>query len=213
MASASSPAPFSTPKPFPIIHLNGFPGTGKLTIAGVLQQQLGACCRLVHNHLLINPADAVLHRSEAGYQDLRRALRGAVFTSLVESPASHRFVYIFTDFQSNDAVGSAVCAEYLAAARARGAALVSVVVRCDEATNLARLQGLDREAHHKIVDPELLLMFRRGTEIHHFDEPGCASLDMDVADLSPAEAARRILEHVLRICPELEDEIATLNAC
>ncbi|KAL3298219.1 AAA ATPase family protein [Colletotrichum asianum] len=195
MASASSPAPFSTPKPFPIIHLNGFPGTGKLTIAGVLQRQLGARCRL------------------AGYQDLRRALRGAVFTSLVKSPASHRFVYIFTDFQSNDAVGSAVCAEYLAAARARGAALVSVVVRCDEATNLARLQGLDREAHHKIVDPELLLMFRRGAEIHHFDEPGCASLDMDVADLSAAEAARRILEHVLRICPELEDEIATLKAC
>ncbi|GKT49091.1 uncharacterized protein ColSpa_09272 [Colletotrichum spaethianum] len=203
MASALAPAPPSTSKPLPIIHLNGFPGTGKLTIARAFQQQLGACCQLVHNHLLINPADAVLHRSEAGYQDLRRA----------GLPASHRFAYVFTDFQSTDAVGSAVCAEYLAAARARGAALVSVVMRCDEATNLMRLQVAHRETHHKIVDPELLLIFRRGTEIHRFDEPGVTSLDMDVTGLSAAEASQRILEHVLRVCPELEDEVTAAKDC
>lgn len=205
MASAK---PESTPKPLPIIHLNGFPGTGKLTIARALQQQIGACCRLVHNHLLINPADAVLHRSEAGYQDLRRAIRGAVFASLAQSPASHRFTYVFTDFQSTDAVGSAACAEYLTAARARGAPLVSVVVCCDEATNLVRLQTADREAHHKIVDPELLVMFRRGVEIHRFNAPDVTSLDIDVTGLSAAEAATRILEHVLRVCPEVEGEMA-----
>ncbi|EFQ28222.1 hypothetical protein CGRA01v4_11830 [Colletotrichum graminicola] len=213
MESALAPAPSSTPKPLPIIHLNGFPGTGKLTIARALQQQIGACCRLVHNHLLINPADAVLHRSEAGYQDLRRAIRGAIFASLAHSPASHRFAYVFTDFQSTDSIGSAVCAEYLAAARARGAALVSVVVHCDEATNLARLQAGDREAHHKIIDPDLLLMFRRGTQIHRFDEPGVMSLDIDVANLSAVEAAKGILEHLLRVCPELEDEITVAKDC
>ncbi|KAF9878401.1 hypothetical protein CkaCkLH20_03893 [Colletotrichum karsti] len=198
-------------RPLPIIHLNGFPGTGKLTIASALQKQLGSCCRLVHNHLLINPADAVLHRSEAGYQDLRRAIRGVIFTSLVESPPSHRIAYIFTDFQSSDEVGSAACAEYLAAARARGAALVSVVVSCDEATNLARLQSADREAHRKIVDPELLHMFRNGVQIHRFDVSESTSLEVDVSKLAPAEAATRILEHVLKICPEVQREMASID--
>ncbi|EQL01603.1 hypothetical protein G6O67_006620 [Ophiocordyceps sinensis] len=67
-----------TGKPLPLIHLNGFPGTGKLTIARALQELLRY--RLVHNHLLINPADAVLRRTEPGYQDLRRGIRGAVFS-------------------------------------------------------------------------------------------------------------------------------------
>ncbi|KAK1633998.1 hypothetical protein BDP81DRAFT_325366 [Colletotrichum phormii] len=201
MASFQSPV---TLKPLPIIHLNGFPGTGKLTIARALQQQLGPCCRLLHNHLLINPADAVLHRSETGYQDLRRAIRKAIFTLLAESPVSRNFAYVFTDFQSNDDVGSAVCAEYSETACDRGAALVSVVVTCDEATNIARIQSADRKAHRKIVDPGLLRMFRNGVRIHRFDEPGTMSIEVDVTESTPTEAARRMLKYIMGVCPEVE---------
>lgn len=42
----------------------------------------------VHNHLLVNPADAVLKRDQPGYQDLRKAIRGVVFTALAESPST-----------------------------------------------------------------------------------------------------------------------------
>ncbi|KAK1540516.1 hypothetical protein CPAR01_06505 [Colletotrichum paranaense] len=206
MASIRPPI---TPRPLPIVHLNGFPGSGKLTIARALQQQLSPCCRLVHNHLLINPADAVLHRSEAGYQDLRRALRKAVFTSLVESSACQDFVYVFTDFQSNDDIGSAVCAEYLETARVRGTAMVSIIITCDEATNISRLQSADREVHRKIVDPELLRIFRNGVSIHRFDEPGTKSVEVDVTELTPIEAARQILDHILRVCPDVERAVAS----
>lgn len=205
-ASASNPAssaPATAPKPLPLIHLNGFPGTGKLTIARALVELLNPCGRLVHNHLLINPADAVLHRTEPGYQDLRRALRAAVFTALAQNAAAHKTAYIFTDFQSGDAVGSATCAEYLAAAHARGCELVSVVVTCGEAANRARLLSAERAAQGKIVDSKLLAMFRHGVGPYRFEGPTTTSWTLDVTELSATQAARCILEHVLELCPEV----------
>lgn len=68
--------------PYPIIHINGFPGTGKLTVAQYLVADVTPVnLKLIHNHLLINPADAVLHRNQPGYQALRQAIRGAIFTA------------------------------------------------------------------------------------------------------------------------------------
>lgn len=202
-----SPALFPVPaattaNPLPLIHLNGFPGVGKLTIARALQQRLGAVGRLVHNHMLINPADAVLHRTEEGYQDLRRAIRSAVFASLADSPATYGAAYIFTDFQSGDATGSATCAEYLAAARARRCALISIVLTCEASTNLARLQSPERAAERKLVDPQLLTHFRNGLGPHHF-EGETTTWSLDVSDLSAAEASLCILEHILDFSPDI----------
>lgn len=191
-----------TKKPKPLIHINGFPGTGKLTIARILQQLLGPQGRLVHNHLLINPADAVLHRTEPGYQDLRRAIRAAVFTSLADAPSTHDHVYLFTDFQSSDPVGSATCAEFLDAARARGSDLVSVLIDCDEAVNVERLGTKERELHRKIVDPNLLRHFRRGVTIHRFADLQ-TTLELDVSTLTAEQAAQKIFDHVVRICPDV----------
>lgn len=195
-------------QPKPLIHINGFPGTGKLTIARILQQLLGPQGRLVHNHLLINPADAVLHRTEPGYQDLRRAIRAAVFTSLADSPSTHDHVYIFTDFQSSDPVGSATCAEFLDAARARGGALVPVLLECDEAVNLERLGTKEREVHGKIVNPELLRYFRRGVTIHRFaDAQTTTTLELDVSALTAEQAAQKIFDHVVQICPDVGSSV------
>ncbi len=190
-------------RPLPIIHINGFPGTGKLTIAKELQILLGAHGKLVHNHLLINPADAVLHRTQPGYQDLRRALREAVFSALADAPATHGTAYIFTDFQSSDPVGSATSAEYAAAARRRGCALIPIVLRCSEEANLERLQTGDRALSGKITDVELLRKFRAGVHIHRF-EGMPEMMELDVTNLEPAEAAKIIFDHVLQYSAEVK---------
>lgn len=58
-------------KPHPIFHINEFPGIRKLTIPKELQCMIGAaCCRLMHNHLLIRLADAVLLILSAVVDDL-----------------------------------------------------------------------------------------------------------------------------------------------
>ena len=52
-----------------IIHINGWPGTGKLTVGRLLAERLGA--RLVDNHTLLNPAEALFSRSDPLHASLR----------------------------------------------------------------------------------------------------------------------------------------------
>jgi predicted kinase len=64
-----------------IIVLNGFPGTGKHTILKRLQELLPAdkSSRLVDNHLLIDPVQALFPDRSDDHYALRRRIRDAVF--------------------------------------------------------------------------------------------------------------------------------------
>ncbi|KAJ5215628.1 uncharacterized protein N7498_002035 [Penicillium cinerascens] len=190
--------------PHPIIHINGFPGTGKLTVAQdlVAHVALSANLKLIHNHLLINPADAVLHRTQPGYQSLRRAVRAAVFTSLATEPATFNTTYLFTDFQTTNEQGASVCAEYAQAAKDRGCLLIPIVLTCDEDENIKRMMQSERGKHAKLMDVELLRMFRKGAPVFEFSDRK-EFLEIDVTRLEPEEVARTIWEHVLQFYPGL----------
>ncbi|KXG54683.1 uncharacterized protein PGRI_078270 [Penicillium griseofulvum] len=187
--------------PHPLIHINAFPGAGKLTIAKHLVA-LSANLKLIHNHLLINPADAVLHRTQPGYQSLRRALRTAIFTSLATEPATFNTTYLFTDFQTTNEQGASVCAEYVQAAKDRGCLLIPIVLTCDEDENVRRMTQLEREKHAKLMDIELLKIFRKGAPIFEFNDRE-EFLKIDVTHLQPEEVTRIIWEHVLLFYPGL----------
>ncbi|KAJ5826813.1 hypothetical protein N7447_003576 [Penicillium robsamsonii] len=187
--------------PHPLIHINAFPGAGKLTVAKHLVA-LSASLKLIHNHLLINPADAVLHRTQPGYQSLRRALRTAIFTSLATEPATFNTTYIFTDFQTKNEQGASVCVEYAQAAKNRGCLLIPIVLTCDEDENIRRITQLEREKHAKLMDVELLRMFRKGAPIFEFNDRK-EFLKIDVTHLEPEEVTRIIWEHVLQFYPGL----------
>lgn len=199
----------SRPRPSPIIHINAFPGTGKLTICHELLALLRPPhAKLVHNHLLINPVDAILDRTQPGYQTLRRSVRAAIFHALAHEASTHATAYIFTDFQSSNELGAAVCREYAVCASERGSDFVPVLLHCDVETNLERLVAGDRAQHQKLVDVDLARRFRKDAELYRFaGHP--AAFELDVTSLSPREAAGRILEHVTRHCPELKPLITT----
>lgn len=199
----------------PIIHLNGLPGTGKLTIGRILADKInvafprdpsiGTTAKLVHNHLLINPADAILDRTQPGYQDLRKSLRGVIFHSIITEPATFSTAYIFTDFQSGDAMGSAVCKEFETTAIARSCILIPIILTCEEAENVRRLSVSERIALHKLTDKDLLLYFRRRQDapaIYLFGSQK-ARLELDVTGLTAEEAAGRIYTHILQFMPEM----------
>jgi hypothetical protein len=204
-------------KPMPIIHLNGFPGTGKLTIARKLVEQLNrdferqhpsesakhARAKLVHNHLLIDPAAAVLERSQPGYNQLRTAIRQAVFTTLVDESSTYETIYVFTDWQSGNIVGSEVCEEYLAMAKARGSQFVPILITCDEQENVRRIQGVERAISTKLTDSELLVQWRAEVDpppVYLFrDEKG--RLELDVTCLRPEQAAEAIWKHAAQYVP------------
>lgn len=193
--------------PHPLIHINGFPGTGKLTVAQdlVAHVALSANLKLIHNHLLINPADAVLHRTQPGYQSLRRAVRAAIFTSLATEPATFNTTYLFTDFQTTNEQGASVCAEYAQAAKDRGCLLIPIILTCDEDENIKRMTQSEREKHAKLMDVELLRTFRKGAPIFEFSDRN-EFLEIDVTRLEPEEVGRTIWEHVLRFYPDLSGE-------
>lgn len=201
-------APVPRSKPLPIIHLNGFPGTGKLTIARevvtILQEHFasfgtGEQVKLVHNHLMINPADAVLHRTQPGYQKLRKALRDAIFSTLKSEPATFTTAYLFTDWQSGDDIGTEVCKDYQATALERGCEFIPIIVHCEQAENIARIRNSDRALWQKVTDAELLIRFRE--ELHpppvHLFEDVDTRLELDVTKLSAQQAAQCIMLHLL----------------
>ena len=196
-------------KPLPIIHINGFPGTGKLTIARevvtILQNYFAASgsqdqVKLVHNHLLINPADAVLHRTQPGYQKLRKALRDAIFSTLRNEPATFTTAYLFTDWQSGDNTGLEVCKDFQSMAHERGCYFIPIIISCEQAENIARLRNSDRESWHKITDAELLVQFRGISyppPVYVFENVE-TRLELDVTSLSAQQAAQIVVQHVLK---------------
>ncbi|KAF2642956.1 hypothetical protein P280DRAFT_467068 [Massarina eburnea CBS 473.64] len=204
----ASPFPPSS-KPLPIIHINGFPGTGILTIAREVVTSLqehfaasesGCQAKLVHNHLLINPADAVLHRTQPGYQILRKALRDAVFSTVKSEPATFTTAYLFTDWQSGDDIGIEVCKDFQFTAHERGCDFIPIVITCDQEENIVRLCSSDRGVWHKITDAELLVQFREQSHpppVYRFENVE-TRLELDVTNLSAQQAAGCILKHVLK---------------
>jgi len=207
-------------KAMPIIHLNGFPGTGKLTIARKLVEKLNrqyeqqdpsqsanhTRAKLVHNHLLIDPAGAVLERSQPGYNELRTAIRQAVFTTLINESSTYETIYVFTDWQSGNAVGSGVCEEYLAMAKARGSQFIPILVSCEEQENVRRIQGVSRAISDKLTDSELLVQWRQEVDpppVYLFRDIK-ERMELDVSSLSPEQAADAIWEHASQYVPECQ---------
>jgi hypothetical protein len=191
--------------PHPIIHINGFPGTGKKTIATHLERKLsssGLPAQLTHNHVLINPAK--LPRTHPGYQAERKAIRNEYFKPLIEDHNTYGTTYIFTDFQSTDAIGSSVCEEYAALAAKRGCMLIPILLFCDEAENLSRAVSDDRAEHGKLTDAGVVRnLLRNGTVVYRFSAD-TESLELDVTKLPAEEAANILHQHVLKLYRRLD---------
>jgi len=82
---------------WPLVWINGFPGTGKYTIAKLFATLLDeGDPLLIDNHSLIDPVEAKFSRDHPNYQQERRREREAVFKSFVEDPAFRTRIVIFT---------------------------------------------------------------------------------------------------------------------
>jgi broad-specificity NMP kinase len=220
--------------PLPVIHINGFPGTGKLTIAQALvvlinrtfqdkwkeqRRQQQDCidvnvtsetakavpldARLIHNHLLIDPAGACLPRTSPAYQSLRYAIRSAIFDTLITAEDTFNTLYVFTDFQSCDELGSSVVREYLDMAQARNSRMVPIILTCKEEEHFKRLTSTDRGVHGKLVNLEIVRAIRQSKSgVFRFQGEEALRLgqiEIDVTKLTAEEAAAAILEHVLDV--------------
>ena len=173
-----------------IVHINGWPGCGKLTIARILSRRLNA--KLMDNHTLLNPAEVLFERVDALHGSLRMEVR----TSVLEHAARLRAgtPLVFTDALSDDATDRSLFDDYRTLASKRGARLVSVVLACDLDENIRRLTSAGRSDLYKLTKPEVLTRMRADYRLLRPEGIDC--IEIDVTDLS-AEAATMTIETAL----------------
>jgi hypothetical protein len=81
--------------PAPVVWINGFPGTGKLTVA-TAAAALDKTAIVLDNHKLIDPVEAQFPRTHPSYQDERRSFRRAVLDEHVGGMTTLSRLVIFT---------------------------------------------------------------------------------------------------------------------
>jgi hypothetical protein len=115
-----------------IVHLNGWPGIGKLTIARILARRLAG--KLLDNHTLLNPVEALFDRSDPLHGSLRKAVRMPVLDHAAQLPPGVPLV--LTDALSDDPTDQAMFDDYWTLASRRKARLVTVMLECEHDENV-----------------------------------------------------------------------------
>ncbi|EAT83410.1 hypothetical protein SNOG_09218 [Parastagonospora nodorum SN15] len=126
-----------------IVFLNGFPGVGKLTIAQIMMHNLAAeTTRLIDNHVLIDPAEAIVPGRNPAHKALRREIRRVAFEALTKEMVSHPNVkVIMTGCLADNSEDIAVLAEHVRIAQDTDGPFYLVEVTCDRAEHGRRLEA------------------------------------------------------------------------
>jgi hypothetical protein len=185
-----------------IVHLIGFPGVGKFTIAGQiarLAQERGDRFVVMDNHLTSNVIFAVMEVD--GVKPLPQqvwdhvgGVREAVYRAIEElSPRDWSFV--FTNVLTEDHPDDVAAPERLARlAEARGGPYVPVRVHCDRDELRRRVVNETRRERMKWVDADAVTAFAEGRQLVVLD--GRTPFDIDVTETAAVDAAAQILDHV-----------------
>jgi thymidylate kinase len=166
-----------------IVHINGWPGIGKLTIARILAKRLSG--KLLDNHTLLNPAEALFDRSDPLHGSLRQAVRVSVLDHAAQLQPGVPLV--LTDALSDDPTDQALFDDYRSLAARRRARLVSVMLECEPDENVRRLTSAGRSELYKLTRPEFLKHLRSTYRL--LRPQGVDLIDVDVSALSAEEAA------------------------
>lgn len=180
-----------------VVHINGWPGVGKLTIARLLAGTLNA--RLLDNHTLINPAEAMFARTDPAYYSFRADIRALAFKRAAQLPQGVNLV--LTDaIAQEEPRHHAMFADCVTLADRLGAKLISVVLDCAAEENARRLVDASRRELRKLDAPDILAEIRRASTL--LRPEGVPRIDLDVTHLTADEAAARIADRVSRLAAE-----------
>ncbi len=172
-----------------IIHLNGMPGVGKLTVANILAKNISA--RLVDNHLLIDVVVSICDRGSADYQKL---LKEVVDIILKHISNSSNKVYIFTNALSAEHEEDRQRFNQIRLfAENKNIPFVQILLSCDLETNKQRVVSQGRNLKGKLTDPDELEKLK-GYTIYHPDTT--YSLSINNTLLSADETASKIEEYI-----------------
>ncbi len=172
-------------RPVPlVIHICGWPGSGKQAIGTALAYRIGG--RLIDNHLMIDPASAIYDRGDSGHSHLRAQVREAVFEHALK--LSLGVPIIFTNALADTPADHGLYAPFDAFAQQRGARLLAVTLVISEEENVKRLLDSGRIGRSKLMDRDVLLSHRAELELLRPE----GAIDVCVDGLTAEQAADQI---------------------
>jgi predicted kinase len=176
-----------------IVHLNGWPGSGKLTVARVVARKLGA--RLLDNHTLHDVAGRLCDRHTREYWELYYQVREIAYKRVRALPF-HETVVMTNAFALESDREREGWAAVKALAHDRGVPLVAVTLQCSLDENVRRIASEDRR-DRKMTDPGPLIEWRSALTL--LTDGSVPSLTIDNTNRSPDQVADDIAGFVRRI--------------
>jgi hypothetical protein len=170
-----------------IVHINSYPGVGKLTIGRALAELIGG--RLLDNHSVFNVAFALTEFRSPVFYDTVRAVREIAYQRILDLPPGIPVV-LTNWFSQGSAWGEENWDRAITLAKARGSALNVVLLACSPEENARRIVAAGRAAKRKPQDVEMVDDNRRGRPL--LDRGADRLLRLDVTNLAPDAAAREI---------------------
>lgn len=184
-----------------IIHLIGFPGTGKYTIAKEICAA-DESFKLVDNHLINIPlfslirTDGITFLPSRIWKNVELVWQAVLDTIVHISPPEYSFVLTNALFESN-ADDKDWVFRVENAALERGSVFVPVRVVCSVEERKKRIVRADRKARMKETDPSAPERHSSTDQVLNIRHPNL--LEIDATHIPPQEAARLILDHARRI--------------
>lgn len=184
--SGPNASPGPVPEGAPILHINGWAGSGKRTIAARLAELTST--RLIDNHALLNPVQALYERSDPRAPGFRQSLRDLVFAELHNLPQNTKL--IFTDALADDAYCRGLFQDVIKLAKSRRAPLTAINLSVAEPENIRRLTDPSRAPLRKLRDPETLRHLRQTETL--LSGLADQTRTLDVTDLSADQASHQL---------------------
>lgn len=177
-----------------VIHLLGYPGVGKYSIAKEFAKLAGF--RILDNQLINNPvftvvgADGVtpLDSRVWGYCERIRQIVLEAVSELAEPDAN----FVLTNFPTSD--DDIALSKTIAIFESRGSGYYPVYLTCDLDTHKQRVVSEDRVHRMKEIDPNGPEKNRNNKPLYYLDYPN--RLEFDISSGTPHSAALEILTRI-----------------
>lgn len=173
-----------------IIHLNGWPGSGKLTVAREVARTLEA--RLLDNHTLHDVALRLCDQYTREYWELYYQVRDLAYKRVCALP-SHQVLVMTNALTLESDREREAWAAVKALALNRGGPLVAVTLQCSLDENVRRIESEGRR-HRKLTDPARLIEWRSRFTL--LTDASVRSLTIDNTNCSPEQVANEIVRFV-----------------
>ena len=180
-----------------IVHLNGMPGVGKLTIARIFKDIMDA--KLIDNHSIIDLICCFADHGSPHYIDAFLALNAAVMDQLMALPDDQ--IIVFTNALASELPEDIERFNlYRDFAKRRGVLFVPVHIDCDLDENKKRLLDESRKEKGKLKDPAVLENIVKNYSIYHpKDDFPNTQYRVDATHQTAAESAQQIAAHIQRL--------------